>query len=59
MDDIMNRAPQDPSRINIRDEWELRYWTRELKVSADELKRLVAVHGNNVPNVREAIRKKL
>jgi Protein of unknown function (DUF3606) len=59
MDDVMNRGPQDPSRINIRDEWELRYWTRELKVSAGELKRLVSVHGNNVPNVREAIRKKL
>jgi hypothetical protein len=59
MDDVMNRGPQDPGRINIRDEWEVRYWTRELKVSAGELERLVSVHGNSVPNVREAIRKKL
>jgi hypothetical protein len=59
MNDLKNRQPQDPTRINIREEWEVRYWTKELKVSADELKRLVSAHGNRIANVRKAIRKKL
>ena len=48
MGDLKNRQPQDPNRINIREEWEVRYWAMELKVSANELKRLVSVHGNRV-----------
>ncbi|MGA7386640.1 MAG: DUF3606 domain-containing protein [Pseudolabrys sp.] len=57
MGDLKNRQPQDPNRINIREEWEVRYWAMELKVSANELKRLVSETGS--PNVRRAIRKKL
>jgi hypothetical protein len=58
MDDLNKRGPQDRSRINIREEWEVRYWTKELGVSADELKRLVTIHGNSVEKVRQAIAKK-
>jgi hypothetical protein len=59
MDNSKNRKPQNLSRINILDEWEVRYWTKELRVSPDELKRLVKTHGNSVQKVREAIVKKL
>jgi len=59
MDDIKSRPPQDPSRINFLDEWEVHYWTKELRVSRDELKRLVTTHGNSVQKVRNAIAKKL
>jgi uncharacterized protein DUF3606 len=59
MDNVKDRQPQDPSRINIRDEWEVYYWTKKLRVSRDELRRLVATHGNSVEKVREAIAKKL
>jgi hypothetical protein len=59
MDDPKNRRLQDPSRINIRDEWEVRFWTKELGISPDELKRLVTAHGNSVQKVRDAIAKKL
>jgi hypothetical protein len=59
MDDLKNRGPQDRSRINVQEDWELRYWSKELGVSADELKRLVSAHGNSAEKVREAIRKKL
>lgn len=58
MDDLKNRGPQDRSRINTREEWEVRYWTKELGVSADELKRLVLLNGNSVEKVRQAIRKR-
>jgi hypothetical protein len=59
MDNVKDRQPQDPSRINIRDEWEVHYWTKKLRVSPDELRRLVATHGNSVEKVREAIEKRL
>jgi hypothetical protein len=59
MDDLKNRGPQDSSRINTREEWEVRYWTKELGVSPGELERLVSTHGNSVAKVRDAISKKL
>lgn len=59
MDDLNNRGPQDRNRINTREEWEVRYWTKELGVSADELKRLVSAYGNSVAKIWEAIAKKL
>lgn len=40
-DNLQDRGPQDRSRINIHEEWELRYWTKELGVSADDLRRAV------------------
>jgi hypothetical protein len=58
MDDLKNRPPKDPSRINILDEWEVHHWTKELRVSRDELKCLVTTHGNSVQKVRNAIAKK-
>ena len=56
-DDLTKRAPQDRSRINLSEEYEVRYWTKELGVSADELKRLVAQHGNSTDKVRQALGK--
>jgi hypothetical protein len=56
-DDLKNRRPQDRSRINISEDWELDYWTKELGVSRDELKRLVAQHGNSADAVQQALRK--
>jgi uncharacterized protein DUF3606 len=54
-DDLTNRGPQDRSRINISEDYEVRYWTKELGVSADELKRLVGQHGNSADAIRKAI----
>jgi Protein of unknown function (DUF3606) len=58
MDGLKYRGPQDRSRINIREEWEVRYWTKELGVSPDELRRLVSEHGNSAEKVRKAIGKR-
>ncbi|HVE16154.1 MAG TPA: DUF3606 domain-containing protein [Chthoniobacterales bacterium] len=56
-DDLKNRGPQDRSRISITEEWEVRYWTEELGVSAARLKELVAQHGNSAAAVRAAVGK--
>lgn len=56
-DDKTNRGPQDRSRINTSEDYEVRYWTEALGVSADELKRLVAQHGSSAEAVRRALGK--
>lgn len=56
-DDRTNRGPADRSRINVNEEYELRYWTKELGVSADRLRELVAKHGVMAADVRRALNK--
>jgi hypothetical protein len=44
-DDRNERGPQDRARINIHEDYEVRYWTRAFGVSAEELKRAVQAAG--------------
>lgn len=50
-DNLNNRGPQDASKINVNEEWELRYWTKKLGVSAEELKAAVKKAGVSVDAV--------
>ena len=52
-DNLQNRGPQDRSRINLHEKWEVQYWTRELGVSQEELEQAVKQAGNSVNAVRE------
>ena len=54
-DDLKNRGPADRSRISLTEDWEVQYWTKELGVTADRLKDLVAKHGNSADKVRGAV----
>ncbi len=36
-----DRGPQDASRINVHEDYEVRYWTKALGVSKDELEATV------------------
>jgi uncharacterized protein DUF3606 len=56
-DDLRQKRPQDEARISTSEDWEVRYWTKELGVTADQLKRLVAEHGNSAAKVRAALDK--
>ncbi|MDB5915768.1 MAG: hypothetical protein JWR40_2 [Massilia sp.] len=50
-DDLNKRGPQDASRINVNEEWELRYWTQKFGVTEEELKAAVKKAGVNVDAV--------
>ena len=50
-DDLNKRSPQDASRINVNEEWELRYWTQKFGVTEEELKAAVKKAGVNVDAV--------
>jgi hypothetical protein len=36
-DDLNIRRPQDPTKININEEWEVRYWTQKWSISREQL----------------------
>lgn len=56
-DNLQKAGPQDRSRINVNERWELDYWTRELNVNEEELARAVKAVGPAVSAVREYLRK--
>jgi hypothetical protein len=53
----LNRGPADRARINVNEDYEVAYWTKELGVSSDRLKELVAKHGVMATDVRKALGK--
>jgi len=57
-DDLKNRGPADRSRINVREEWERRWWCKELGCTEAELRAAVEAAGVSAAKVREHLKKK-
>lgn len=57
-DYLNRRQPEDPLRINVRESWEVSYWTARLGVSEAKLKQAVAEVGVMVSDVRKWLDKK-
>jgi hypothetical protein len=57
-DDTKNRGAQDRNRISMSQDHEVRYWTRELGVTREELEEVVKNVGNDVAKVREHMRER-
>jgi Protein of unknown function (DUF3606) len=56
-DDLKDRGAQGRARINVNEEHELRYWTKELGVSEQELRDTVGLVGVSAAKVRQAFGK--
>ena len=56
-DNTQERGQPDRSRIDVSEDYELRYWTKELGVSPDELKSAVQKVGPTAKAVREHLGK--
>ena len=56
-DDLTNRGPQDRARINVNEDHELRYWTKQLGVSEQQLKEAVKAVGVSVEAVKQHLKK--
>jgi hypothetical protein len=52
-DDLKQTGKQDDQRINVEQDHELSYWSKELGVSRDELRRAVQQAGSLVKDVRQ------
>jgi hypothetical protein len=55
LDNTKIKGPQDSSRININEEYEVRYWTKALSVSKEKLEQAVRKVGPSA----EAVKKEL
>jgi hypothetical protein len=56
-DDLTNRGSTDHSRISMHEDYEVRYWTKALGVSKEELQRLVDKHGNSAAEIKQVLGK--
>lgn len=56
-DNLKDRGPQDRSRINVNESWELQYWTKELGVSEEQLRTAVKTAGTSAEAVRRHLGK--
>lgn len=55
-DHLQNRGQQDRFRINLHEDWEVAYWTRELGVSREQLEQAVKQAGPSVTAVKQYLR---
>jgi hypothetical protein len=55
MDNLTKRDTPDRSKINMRESWEVKYWTRELGISQAELQKIVDKVGNSAAAVRKEL----
>jgi hypothetical protein len=55
-DNVNERGPQDRNRINIGQQHEVRYWTKQLGCSEDELRRAVGKVGTSADAVRRLLK---
>jgi Protein of unknown function (DUF3606) len=56
-DDTMMRDYRDRDRINVHEDYELRYWTKELGVTPEKLKQTVEKVGIMAAEVRSVLGK--
>lgn len=56
-DDLKNRGAADRVRINVNEDHEVRYWTKEFGISEEKLRETVARVGVMVADVRKALGK--
>jgi hypothetical protein len=56
-DDTRNRGEPDRSRISLSEDYEVRYWTEKLGVSAEQLAVAIKQVGNSPDAVRQALGK--
>jgi hypothetical protein len=54
-DNLKDRGPQDRSRINVNESWELQYWTKHFGVTEEQLRAAVKAAGPSA----EAVGKQL
>ena len=50
-DDLLNRGQPDRSKINMSEEYEVKYWTRHLGTTREELQKVVDRVGSSAAAV--------
>jgi Protein of unknown function (DUF3606) len=55
VDDLKKRAAADRSKINMHEDWEVKYWTKHLGVSRQKLQKAIDKVGNAAAEVRKEL----
>jgi hypothetical protein len=55
MRNLTKRHQPDRSKINMNEEYEVQYWTKQLNVSKEELQKAVDKVGNSAAAVRKEL----
>ena len=58
MDDKTKTAPQDASRINLGEDYEVRYWTKKFSCSREDLTAAIRKVGVSAIAVEEELHKR-
>jgi hypothetical protein len=56
-DSLSQKSPQDASRINMNEDWEVRYWTGKFGVTREQLAETVKKVGVSASAVAKALGK--
>lgn len=54
-DDLSYRGPRDRARINVNEDWEVKWWTKELKCTEAQLRAAVRAVGVMVVDVKKYV----
>jgi hypothetical protein len=55
MDELNNNGAGARSKINMKEAWEVKYWTKELGISEAELQSAVDKVGNSAAAIRKEL----
>jgi hypothetical protein len=56
-DDTSKRGPADRQRVNVNEDYEVRYWTEKWQVSEERLRQAVAAAGVMADDVEAWLRR--
>ena len=57
VDDKSKKGPQDPTRINLTEDYEVRYWSKRLRVTPDRLRAAIEKVGDAVKAVERELKR--
>ena len=52
-DDLSKRGPQDAAKVNVHEDWEVRYWCKAFGCTPDALRAAVNIVGVSSAAVRQ------
>ncbi len=57
VDDLEDRGPQDRSRVNLNEDWEVRWWARAWEITPEQLREAVKQVGTSASAVAKHLGK--
>lgn len=56
-DDLSKKRPQDATKVNVNESWELEYWSKKFGITKDQLKNAVKAVGVSAAAVKKYLGK--